>query len=407
MRKKRFTQAKYRRDEIDGIVDAVSAVMEKGVYLDKALQRVMKTNPGWNDYSRSFVADTVSDIIRYFRLYSTVTGEEKITRLNVFAFIASSLIRQERVIPFIAPFKKIDKDKLGTAFRRIRDRRILDSYPDWLYNLGAKELGKKWTTLAQALNEQPRLALRANLIKNNPESLLAMLAEEKIEANILHRFADAVELSYNRNVFRLKGFKEGMFEVQDPASQMVSVFLDVRPGMRVVDACAGTGGKTLHIASLMHNKGKIIALDTIDGKLDDLRKRASRAGAQIIETRHIDSQKVIKRLYETADRLLLDVPCSGSGVFRRNPDAKWTLKPEEITALHQLQKEILQNYAPIVKKGGRIVYSTCSAFPSESEQQVDNFLAANKEFSMIRDHRFWTDKEETDTFYIAILERKA
>lgn len=405
MRKKRVTQAKYRRDEIDGVVAAVNAVMLKGIHLDKALQRVMKSNPGWNDYSRSFVADTVSDLVRYFRLYSVVTGSEELTRQNVFEYIAASLIRQEREIPFIAPFKKVDKDKLASTLKKIRDRKVLDSYPDWLYNLGVKELGKKWTSLAQALNEAPKLALRANLIKIRPEDLLAKLEEENIDVRLLHSFADAIELRYNRNVFRFPGFKEGLFEVQDPASQMVSVLLDVKPGQRVVDACAGTGGKTLHIASLMRNKGKIIALDNVEGKLADLRKRASRAGAQIIETRHVDSQKVIKRLYDSADRLLLDVPCSGSGVFRRNPDAKWTLKPEEIPALHEIQRGILQNYSPIVKPGGRMVYSTCSAFPSESEEKVDEFLAKNKNFRLVSDHRFWTDKEYTDTFYVAVIER--
>jgi 16S rRNA (cytosine967-C5)-methyltransferase len=405
MRKKRFIQSKYTKAEVDGIVAAVNLVLEREVHLDKAIMRVMKGNPGWNDYSRSFVATTVADLVRYYRLYATAIGDDKITRNNIFKFLACMLVRQGKDLPFIPPFKKIEKPAVVQAMRSIRDKKVLDSYPDWLYNLGKKELGKRWEPLAEALNEPAPLTLRVNVLKTNAEEVLAEMEEENVEAYPVPGFTDAIELKFPRNVFRFKGFKEGHFEVQDPASQMVSVLLDVKPGMRVVDACAGTGGKTLHIATIMRNKGKVIALDTIEGKLDDLRKRASRAGVQIIETRPIDSQKVVKRLYETADRLLLDVPCSGTGVLRRNPDAKWSLKPEELKALRDTQKEILDNYAPIVKPGGRLVYSTCSALPSESEQQVDAFLAKNKDYKLISDHRYWTDKDGTDTFYMAIIER--
>jgi len=145
--------------------------------------------------------------------------------------------------------------------------------------------------------------------------------------------------------------------------------------MRVVDACAGGGGKTLHLAALMKNKGRIIAMDTEDWKLDELKKRARRAGASdIIETRVIDSSKVIKRLENSADQLLLDVPCSGLGVLRRNPDAKWKLSADFIEKVKIQQLEILSQYSSMLKPGGVLVYSTCSIFPSENEKQVESFL---------------------------------
>lgn len=407
MRRKKVSPDKYRRNEIDAVVQALTDVIGKGVHLDKALLNVMKSNSGWNQQARKFVASSVIDIVRYFRLYAKAVGTQEVTRQNIFHFLSASLIRQKQDIPYIPPFKKVEKEPLVRAIRELQKERVLaESYPDWLYKQGRTELGNSWDSLAHALNEEPPIILRANLLKVTPEQLIEVLHEENVDAFLMKRFPDAVELKFRMNVFRLQAFKEGLFEVQDPASQMVSHSLDVRPGMRVVDACAGAGGKTLHIAALMRNKGKLIALDTIEPKLQDLKKRASRSGASIIETRVIDSAKVIKRLHESADRLLLDVPCSGTGVLRRNPDSKWTMKPTELKSLYETQERILDQYSPIVKPGGRIVYSTCSVLPSESEDKIDQFLSTHPDYKLLSEKRYWTDKDGTDTFYIAVLERE-
>jgi 16S rRNA (cytosine967-C5)-methyltransferase len=182
--------------------------------------------------------------------------------------------------------------------------------------------------------------------------------------------------------------------------------LDPKPGERVIDACAGAGGKSLHLAALMKNKGKILSLDIHERKLEELRKRASRAGADIIETRTIDSSKVIKRLEETADRLLLDVPCSGLGVLRRNPDSKWKLSDEEIEKLRALQSQILESYSKMVKPGGRMVYATCSILPSENERQVEEFLKnAGGTFELLEERKFAPGKDGFDGFYAASLQK--
>lgn len=196
--------------------------------------------------------------------------------------------------------------------------------------------------------------------------------------------------------------------MQDYSSQLVAPLLAPQPGMRVVDACAGGGGKTLHLASLMENKGSIIALDTQAWKLDELRLRARRAGATNIETRAIESRKTIKRLYGSADRLLLDVPCSGIGILRRNPDAKWKLQPEQIDKLRATQQEILQAYAPITKPGGRMVYATCSILPSENQDQVEKFLnsEAGKSFKLLEERRILPQDDGFDGFYMALLSRE-
>ena len=176
--------------------------------------------------------------------------------------------------------------------------------------------------------------------------------------------------------------------------------------MRVIDACAGAGGKTLHLAALMKNKGKLIAMDVEATKLTELQKRARRAGVSNLEIRTIDSSKTIKRLENSADRLLLDVPCSGLGVLKRNPDAKWKLSPEFIQNVRDLQQHILQDYCNMIKKQGLLVYSTCSILPSENEQQVERFLKNNEDkFELLEEKHHWPS-DGFDGFYMALFRRK-
>jgi 16S rRNA (cytosine967-C5)-methyltransferase len=154
----------------------------------------------------------------------------------------------------------------------------------------------------------------------------------------------------------------------------------------------------------MQNKGKIIAMDTENWKLEELKKRAKRNGISIIETRLIDSSKVIKRLHDSADRVLLDVPCSGVGVLRRNPDAKWKLSPTFMEQVAQTQQQILQNYAKMLKDGGALVYATCSIFSSENESQVQQFLNVNPNFNCLKDKNI-SPTEGFDGFYMALLKK--
>jgi 16S rRNA (cytosine967-C5)-methyltransferase len=177
--------------------------------------------------------------------------------------------------------------------------------------------------------------------------------------------------------------------------------------MKVVDACAGAGGKTLHLASLMENKGQIIAMDIYESKLKKLKIRARRNGAHNIELKVIDSTKPIKKLYGKADRLLIDAPCSGLGVLRRNPDAKWKLQPEFIENIKKVQSEVLEKYSKMVKPGGKMVYATCSVLPSENQDQVEKFLTseAGKDFKFVKDKKILAHKSGFDGFYMAQLEK--
>jgi 16S rRNA (cytosine967-C5)-methyltransferase len=257
------------------------------------------------------------------------------------------------------------------------------------------------------LNTPAQVYLRVNTLKTERRTLKTRLAQDGFTTEPLKEIPTALEMKQRYNVFGMAAFKEGLFEVQDASSQCVAPFLQVEPGMKVIDACAGGGGKTLHIGALMQNKGRILALDVHQWKLNELRKRCGRAGVDVAETRLIESSKSIKRLAGYADRVLLDVPCSGLGVLRRNPDAKWKLSNEEIDRLIIEQQDILVRYSAMVKPGGKLVYATCSVLPSENENQVQKFLATHGDD--------WTLEEEMkinpaetghDGFYGARLVRK-
>ncbi|MCB0392126.1 MAG: methyltransferase domain-containing protein, partial [Bdellovibrionales bacterium] len=255
------------------------------------------------------------------------------------------------------------------------------------------------------LNEQAPVFLRINSLKTNQEKLIEDLYKEEIETEIIPN-SEAIKLQVRKNVFITKAFKDGMFEVQDIGSQKISQFLNPQPGDKVIDACAGAGGKSLHMANLMQNKGKILSLDIHEWKLKELRKRARRNSIDIIECREITSQKVIKRLQSKADKLLLDVPCSGLGVLKRNPDTKWKVKQETLDDLRKTQAYILENYSQMVKPGGEMVYATCSVLPSENEKQIEAFLEKHSgEWHLLNQESLAPKSEFNDGFYMAKLKR--
>ncbi|HER40244.1 MAG TPA: methyltransferase domain-containing protein, partial [Salinimicrobium catena] len=284
-----------------------------------------------------------------------------------------------------------------------------ESVPDWLDEMGVKELGEEvWEKEIHALNQQAPVVLRTNTLKTTREKLQQELQKEGIETEFIKGYPDALQLKERANVFKTEAFKNGFFEVQDASSQLVAEFLEVEPGMRVVDTCAGAGGKTLHLAALMDNKGQLIATDIYANKLKELKRRARRAGAHNIEPRAIDSSKVVKKLYGSADRVLIDAPCSGLGVLSRNPDAKWKLQPEFIETIKQTQEEILKTYSKMVKDGGKMVYATCSVLPSENQEQVEKFLNSEegKNFSLKEEKKILSSETGYDGFYMALLEKQ-
>ena len=393
------------------VIDGLTLIFNVGQYADKVIQQLLKRDKRWGARDRAFVAETTYDIVRWKRLYAEIAEvKEPFDRDNLWRMFAVWATLRGIKLPDWKYFEETPTRKIKGRFDELsKIRKYKESIPDWLDEIGEKELGKAtWAKEISALNEQADVILRVNTLKTTKQKLQAELFDLDIETEFLKDYPNALKLKERANVFQTEAFKNGLFEVQDASSQLVAEFLDVQPGMRIVDACAGAGGKSLHIACLMENKGQIIALDIYENKLQELKRRAKRNSAFNIETRAIDSTKVIKKLHDKADRVLIDAPCSGLGILRRNPDAKWKLEPEFIENIKKIQQEILQQYSKMVKIGGLLVYATCSVLPSENQDQVEKFLASEfgKGFTFVKDKKILAHQSGFDGFYMALLERK-
>jgi 16S rRNA (cytosine967-C5)-methyltransferase len=387
------------------------AIFNEGEYADKVVARALKKDKRWGSHDRKFVAETIYEIVRWKRLYVEIAEvKEPFDRDKIWRIFAVWAVLRGYTLPDWKYFEETPVRRIKGKFDELtKTRKFKESIPDWMDELGVEELGEEiWTKELAAQNEQAKVILRVNKIKTTKEKLRAILMDLNIETEFHNDYPDALILTERANVFLTDAFKDGFFEVQDASSQLVAYFLDVKPGMRVVDTCAGAGGKTLHLASLMENKGQLIAMDLYESKLKQLKIRAKRNGAFNIEPRVIESTKTIKKLHEKADRVLIDAPCSGLGVLKRNPDSKWKLQPEFIENIKKIQAEVLENYSKIVKPGGKLVYATCSVLPSENQEQIKRFLSTEigKEFTFVQDKKILAHESGFDGFYMALLERK-
>ncbi len=395
---------KLYRNLCEAVVNGLELIFTEKKYADKVIEKILKSNPKWGARDRRFIAETIYDIVRWYRLFIELTGADED---DYWKLLAVWCLWNKVDFPDWEELKGLNRKKILENYEQLKaNRKIRESIPDWLDELGVKELGTKWEKEIAALNEEAKVVLRVNTIKISREELQKQLEElENILTDAPLDFPDALLLEEHQNIFTRQQFKDGLFEVQDGGSQLIAPFLQVKPGMRVIDACAGAGGKTLHLAALMQNKGRIIALDTEEWKLDELKKRGRRAGVANVETRLIESSKTIKRLENSADRLLLDVPCSGLGVLKRNPDAKWKMSHDFIEQVKELQQRILIDYSSMVKIGGEMVYSTCSLFPSENEKQVETFLKNQPQHFELLEQKTVLPSAGFDGFFMARLKK--
>lgn len=393
------------------VIDGLLLIFNEGEYADKVVQQLLKRDKRWGSRDRAFVAETTYDIVRWKRLYAEIANvKQPFNRDDAWRLFAVWATLKGIKLPDWKYFENTPTRKIKGKFDELsKIRKYRESIPDWIDNLGLEELGEEtWTKEIAMQNKQADVILRVNTLKTNKKDLILKLESEDIYSESIPNYPSALKLKERANVFRTEAFKLGWFEVQDASSQMVAEFLDVKPGMKVVDTCAGAGGKTLHIASLMENKGQIIAMDIYESKLKKLKVRARRNGVHNVELKVLETTKPVKKLYGKADRVLIDAPCSGLGVLRRNPDAKWKLEPEFIDRIRKTQEDVLYRYSKMVKSGGKMVYATCSVLPSENQNQVDKFLTSDpgKDFKFVKDKKILASESGYDGFYMALLERK-
>lgn len=341
---------------------------------------------GASEEDRAVAAAVVHALVKYDRLLGFASGSaSQESRFDALLAIARG---ETDVAPRIERIERA-RERLGVAY----------SMPDWIVEVVCGELGD--AALEPALvrmNEPPPRVARVNTLKTTRDACLAVLAEEGVGAHATAHAANGVVIEGRRSPFRTRAFARGEFEVQDEASQLVAELVAPPPRSFVVDACAGAGGKTLALAALLDGKGKLVAIDPSATKLEELRRRARRAGASNVQAIAVDLREEgsagsresgprhrspLAPFHGAASRVLVDAPCTGLGALRRNPEARWRLRPEDLSRLVAAQAALTHAASRLVAPHGRLVYATCSFLPSEGEVAVEFFLSEHPEFTLV------------------------
>jgi 16S rRNA (cytosine967-C5)-methyltransferase len=318
-------------------------------------------------------------------------------------------------------------DEAGLGRRTGLEREAVRlSYPTWMIETFVNDLGATdGVALAEAMNRRAPMAVRANTARITREALVARLAEEHVTARPTALAPAGLVLETRVNAFGLTAFREGLFEVMDEGSQLVAELVAPPPGGRVVDACAGAGGKTLAVGASLGGKGQLLALDTDGRKLEELRRRARRAGLTNVAARPVEAEgTTLPREARLGgfDRVLVDAPCAGLGTLRRNPEARWRLSPQAVHAFPARQLALLVTYAPLCAVGGRLIYATCTVTREENDGVVERFLAERDDFVRVPVKEIWGRERaeavgdglvlrvyphthDTDGFFAAVLRR--
>jgi 16S rRNA (cytosine967-C5)-methyltransferase len=347
-------------------------------FLSDVLERVLR---GVSVEDGAVVAAVVHALVKYDRLLGFATGSEDAgVRLDALRAMARRATQ-----PGAEP------DPLDARIEAIASRTerlgVRYSFPDWLVELVEQDAGSDATERALArMNElAPRVA-RVNPLKATRDACVAALIAEGVAARPTTHAVDGVVFGGRSSAFRTQAFARGEFEIQDEASQMVAELVAPPPGSTVIDACAGAGGKALGLAGLLAGKGRVVGFDVAAAKLDELRRRARRAGASNMQAIAVDLLSpgdALKPFEGIAARVLVDAPCTGLGAIRRNPELRWRLQAEQIVSMAKAQARLLRAAAPLVAPRGRIIYATCSFLKREGEAVLESFLADDPRFARV------------------------
>ncbi|MBE9223152.1 16S rRNA (cytosine(967)-C(5))-methyltransferase [Cyanobacterium stanieri LEGE 03274] len=406
---------------------ALQDVYGNKAYTDIALERILSKNKSLNPMDKGLISELVYGIVRRKRTLDSLVnqlGTKKASQqplpLRVILHLGLYQLRYlDKIPPSAAVNTSVELAKenglsklsgvvngiLRSYLRKaeIEDPLILPSelipklgvkysFPDWIVEVFLKQLNLKETKkLLRWYNESPSLDIRVNSLKTTAEEVQNSFAIDGIESEFIPHLPQGLRLSSVGNIRHLKGFREGLFSVQDSSAQLVSHFLAPRAGESVFDACAAPGGKTTHMAELMGDEGLIVACDNIASRLEKVRENVERLGLKSVDIIEGDSSNFEflaglrgagegVKLY---DKILIDAPCSGLGTLHKRPDIRWQQKPEKILELAKKQLAILSNMAKGVKDNGCLVYATCTLNPRENEEVIEAFLASHPDWHIV------------------------
>lgn len=346
-------------------------------------------------HDRRFIAETFYALLRHKRrvewIVSGVSERQKKTLLMIVAVL---LLEKRYTVQQLSDENILPSDVLGQLSVNVdilpdsityEEKIALEfSFQDWMVQEWGQQFGIAETQqLCRTLNTQAPITLRVNTLKASVDECRKSLEEEGVDSIRTEFSPFGLHIPKRINVFQLETFRKGFFEVQDEGSQLLALLVNPKPRAKVIDACAGGGGKSLAMAALMHNRGEIFSLDIHDFRLKELKKRIKRAGVDTIRMRTVHEHASPPDLHNSADFVLVDAPCSGTGTIRRNPGIKWSVTPAMVHQLHTKQKKILTNYAQCTKVGGVIVYATCSLMKQENQDVVEEFLEEHSNITLI------------------------
>jgi 16S rRNA (cytosine967-C5)-methyltransferase len=450
-----FAPARLRGGARSLVLQLAADARAEWAYTTDVLASAFRANRQLGSGERRLVAETIYGLVRWDRRLDAIVEELWARRrgpkepLTPIARDELKLLVYElrqggegaeapgpAPVDLVEDFRRIVRGEVDVEALRAEDaglgtRTGLDreamrlSYPTWLVERFANDWGQEGAlALCAAMNRRAPLTIRVNTARISRDDLAArLLAEDKIVTRPTPLSPAGLFLETRVNAFGLRAFQDGLFEVMDEGSQLVGEAVAPPPGGRVVDACAGAGGKTLALGALMEGKGRILALDNAGKKLEELRRRARRASLSNVVAREVKPPALPDEARPGAwDRVLVDAPCSGLGTLRRNPEARWRLTPKAVDGFPTQQLSLLVTYAPLVAVGGRLVYATCTVLGTENEKVVERFLAERPDFVLVPLKELWGKERaeglgggtmlklaphvhETDGFFAAVLRR--
>lgn len=401
---------KLHRNIALGIVAGLESSLFEKRPATEVIKKLLKSNRGWGSRDRRIIAQVFYDVIRQKRLFQALAGTEN-SNNDLWSLVACWTVLNNFTLPDWEEFKAVNTDSIKSKVSvLIQQRKYKYSIPDWLDKMGMAAFGEAaWEKEIASLNTPAAMIVRVNTLKTSVEKLKDTLKKKyQIITHNIPDYPNALIFEKKQSLHDIKEYREGFFEVQDANSQKVAPWLKAQSGKYYIDACAGAGGKSLHLANLTEDNAQILALDIYPAKLDELRKRCYRNGIQSVQTTSVENETVLNGIEKMADGILIDAPCSGLGVLKRNPDAKWNITPERLEEILDVQKNILQTYAPMVKKRGTLVYATCSILPLENQLQVSHFLGSELGdlFELEKEHTYFSHETGFDGFYCARMIRK-